>query len=159
MPTSSHIQTVLTILQDEIDGNVAAAMRKMTSSYTQTWMYQGGNDVLFPSVRKPSAEQMQEVYETEGREYHIYNITESVDTVMVECVEQYPNVQTGFLHRTPLVLIVQFDGDMIVRGRHYCDPRLSQTILTDEVLKAAYDATEPKMVLRTQDKSNTCTQR
>jgi hypothetical protein len=148
MTASPHIQTVLTILQDEIDGNVAAAISKMASSYTQTWMYEGKGGILFPSVQKPTEAQMAEVYKTEGREYHIYNITESADTVIIECVEQYPNPQTSFLHRTPLVLLVQFENDVIVRGRHYCDPRLSHIPLSDDTLLIAYGRAEPLMILR-----------
>jgi ketosteroid isomerase-like protein len=145
---SPNIKTSLQILKDEVDGNVPDAMSKMLSGYSQTWMYQTRNGELFPSDESTGEESMEEIYHIKGREYHIYNITESENTVMIECVEQYPDEKTGQLYRTPQVLIIEFTDGKISRGRHYCDPRLSYLTLTDEVLNKAYRNAEPILVIK-----------
>ncbi len=145
---SANIQTVLTILKDEVDGNIPNALSKMSADYTQTWMYQKQDGTLFPSETSITDDSMQEIYTIKGREYHIYNITESENTVMVECIEQYPDETTGQLYRTPQVLIVEFKNGKINRGRHYCDPRLSYLELTDGAIASAYKNIEPILVIK-----------
>lgn len=145
---SQNIRTVLAILQDEVDGKVSDALGKMTSDYSQTWMYQVKDGTLFPDDTSTSDESMEEIYHIKGREYYIYNITESENTVMVECVEQYPDEKTGQLYRTPEVLIIEFRDGKICRGRHYADPRLSYVTLTDEMINIAYKGQEPIVIIR-----------
>jgi hypothetical protein len=145
---SDHIKTVIEILQNEIDGKVSEALGKMTPGYSQTWMYQVKDGTFFPDDTSATEESMGEIYHIKGREYHIYNITESENTVMVECVEQYPDEQTGKLCRTPEILVIEFKDGKIFRGRHYCDPRLSYMDLTDEMLAEAYKGAKPILVLK-----------
>lgn len=145
---SQNIRTVLEILKDEVDGNVSAALEKMSSDYTQTWMNKTEDGTLFPHSTLTIGESMEAIYRIKGREYHIYNITESDNTVMVECVEQYPDEKSGKLYRTPEILVIEFKDGKIFRGRHYCDPRLSYEDLTDEALKGAYKGAEPILVIR-----------
>lgn len=147
---SQNIQTVLTILQNEVDGNVSDALGKMTTDYSQTWVYQAKDGSLFPSDTSsaPTEDSIEGIYHIKGREYHIYNITESENTVMVECVEQYPDEKTGQLYRTPEVLIIEFKEGKICRGRHYCDPRLSYLTLTDEMIHAAYKGKQPILIIK-----------
>lgn len=139
---------VLDILKDEVSGNVSGAMEKMMADYSQTWMYQTKDGALFPSDTSIADGSMEDIYHIKGREYHIYNITESENTVMVECVEQYPDETTGQLYRTPEVLIIEFKDGKICRGRHYCDPRLSHLTLTDETINAAYKGQNPILVIK-----------
>jgi hypothetical protein len=145
---SQHIQTVLSILQDEVDGNVTAAFSKMTSSYSQTWMYKDSKGILFPRSERPTEEDMQSVYDYPNRKYHIYNITESTETVMLECVEMYREKDSDKYYVTPLVLIVEFEGDKILRGRHYCDPALSYLELDVKTIVSALSHKETILVIR-----------
>lgn len=145
---SQNIKTVLAILQNEVEGNVSQALEKMTADYSQTWMYEAKENKLFPSTTLTANEPMEEIYHIKGREYHIYNITESENTVMVECVEQYPDEKTGKLYRTPEVLIIEFKDGKICRGRHYCDPRVSYLELTDETLTEAYKGAVPILIIK-----------
>ena len=120
---SRRIKTVLDILDDEIKGDINSALKKMDKEYTMTWVYSGKKE-LFPSTKIVRTE-MQEVYPIKGRQYDIKHITEGQNVVMVELVESYPDIKTKKVYRTPLVLILEFKGNKIKTGRHYCDPRLS----------------------------------
>lgn len=142
------MQAVLTILKNEVDGDVSGAKSKMSSDYTQTWMYQAKDGTLFPSYVSSTNGSMEEIYHIKGREYHIYNITESENTVMVECVEQYPDEKTGKLYRTPEVLLIEFKDGKICRGRHYCDPKISYLALTDEIIDTAYKGLKPILIIK-----------
>ena len=139
---------VLKILQDEVDGNTKSALSVMGEKYSQTWMYQVKDGTVFPSDNSTSEDSMEEIYRIKGREYHIYNLTESENTVMVECVEQYPDEKTGQLYRTPQVLIIEFKDEKIIRGRHYGDPRLSYMNLTDDMLRTAYRDEKPILIIK-----------
>jgi len=145
---SQKIKTVLEILKDEVAGNVSGALEKMSKGYSQTWMYQTKNGDTFPHDESTDDESMEDVYHIKDRQYHIYNITESENTVIVECVEQYPDEKTGKLYRTPEILVMEFEGDKIIRGRHYCDPKISYLEISDEMLKDAYKGHEPLIVIK-----------
>lgn len=145
---SPHVQTVLDILQNEVDGDVAGAFSKMSGLYSQTWMYKNKEGDIFPRIEKPTKLDLQSVYHIPGREYHIYNITESLETVMVECIEIYKGVETGKVCMTPLVLIVEFDGDKISKGRHYCDPALSYLELDKKIIVEALSNKKTIVVIR-----------
>ena len=47
---SPNVKIVLSILQDEIDGNVKSAINKMHPNYSMTWMYKTKNGTLFPPL-------------------------------------------------------------------------------------------------------------
>lgn len=138
MERSKNIETVLRILQDEINGDVAAALEKMTADYSMTWVYKNRAGELFPKTKKLNDE-MQEAYVIKDRHYDIKHITEHEDTVMVELVESYPDPKTGEVYRTPLVLVLEMEDGKIKKGRHYCDPQLSHLHLSEEEINKAFE--------------------
>lgn len=97
---NTNVSRVLEILQNEVDGDVAAALSKMTDDYTMTWMYKGKEE-LFPESAKNVKTELGEVYQIKGRQYDIRNLVEGGDVVMVELVESYPNPATGKLPKHP----------------------------------------------------------
>jgi len=62
-------------------------------------------------------------------------------------IESYPDPETGDVYRTPLVIVLEFEGDKIKTGRHYCDPRLSFMHLTKEQTDKAFKNPDPKEVI------------
>ncbi len=136
---SKNIKTVLDILQDEVKGNVAAALQKMTKDYTMTWVDTGiDGKQLFPSIGKNIKKEIEEVYPIKGRQYDIKNIAEGNKVVMVELIESFPNPKTKKVYRTPLVLVLEMKNGKIRTGRHYLDPRISQKYLTKTQIEKAY---------------------
>ena len=136
---SKNIQTVLDILRDEVTGDVATALEKLTNDYSMTWVDAGidGKD-LFPTTSTDIKKELEEVYPIKGREYDIKNIAEGDDVVMIELIESYPDLETKEVYRTPLVLVIEMENGKIKTGRHYLDPRLSQKRLTKDKIKKAY---------------------
>lgn len=139
MKKSKNIQTILDILQNEVKGDVASALKKMTKDYTMTWVDLGlrGRE-LFPTTSKNIKKEMESVYPIKGREYDIKNIAEGKDVVMVELIESYPNPKTKKVYRTPLVLVLEMKNGKIRTGRHYLDPRISGKYLTKKQVEKAY---------------------
>lgn len=136
---SKNIKIVLEILKNEVDGNVASALKKMTNDYTMTWVDLGINGKeLFSTTGKNIQKEMEEVYPIKGREYYIKNIAEGKDVVMVELIESYPNPKTGKVYRTPIVLVLEMKNGKIRTGRHYLDPRISCKYLTKKQIEKAY---------------------
>lgn len=90
---SKNIQTVLSILKDEVKGNVKSALSKLTDDYSMTWIYQG-KKILFPKTVKNTKAELEKVYHIKGRKYEIFNITENKNTVMLELIESYPDPKT-----------------------------------------------------------------
>ncbi len=145
---SKHIQTVLSILQDEVNGDVSAALKKMTDDYSMTWVYMGKNRSYFPTTSGNIKKDIEEVYPITGRTYEIMNIAESDTVVMVEMIESYPDPETKKVYRTPLVIVLEMKRGKIRTGRHYCDPRLSYEYLTKAAVKKAYKkSTGPRLVI------------
>lgn len=135
MHTQRNIKTTLAILQDEIRGDIQSALLKMHQEYSMTWMYLNKN-IKFPKVSgREIKKTMNEVYKIAGRKYNIKNIISEKNIVMVEMIESYP-AKDKKLYVTPLVLVLEFEDGKIIRGRHYCDPRVSKEFLSKEsVLK------------------------
>ena len=144
---NTNIQTILDILQDEVDGNVVSALRKMTRDYTMTWMYKSGK-MLFPSTGKNVEKEMKEVYPIKGRQYDIRNVAEGDGVVMIELVESYPDPKTRKVYRTPLVLVLEMKNGKIRRGRHYCDPKISYLHLTKSQTEKGFKGTPSKKILK-----------
>lgn len=142
---SKNIEIVLKILKDEVDGDVSSALQKMTEDYSMTWMYKGRQE-LFPQSKQVKKE-LEEMYPIQGRKYEIKNIAEGQSVVMVELIESYPDQESGFLHQTPLVLVLEMENGKIKTGRHYCDPRISYEKLNDEDLERVYRNTPTKAVI------------
>lgn len=139
MKFSKNIKTVLDILKGEVDGNVSAALKKMTKDYTMTWVYGAPDDKkLFPTTKKNIRRDMKEVYVIKGRQYDIRNIGEGDSVVFVELIESYPDPKTKKVYRTPLVLVLEMKAGKIRTGRHYLDPRLSHKHLTKTQVEKAY---------------------
>ncbi len=135
---SKNIKLVLDILEDEINGDVASALKKMAKNYRMTWVYRSKDGTLFPATSNDVEKELKEVYPIKGRKYDIKNIAEGKDVVMVEMVESYPDPKTKKVYRTPLVIVIEIKKGKIVRGRHYCDPDLSYLFLTKEQVNKAY---------------------
>lgn len=136
---SKNIQTVLNILQNEVDGDVSSALKKMAKEYSMTWIYSHPkNKKLFPSTKPDITSEMKEVYPIKGRQYDIRNIAEGKDVVMVELVESYPDPKTKKFYRTPLVIVLEMERGKIKTGRHYCDPDLPYKHLTNKQTQKAY---------------------
>lgn len=142
----TNIETVLEILKNEVDGDISAALQKMTVDYSMTWMYQGSK-ALFPTTGKNVEADMKEAYPIKGRKYEIKNIAEGQDVVMVELIESYPDPSTKEMHVTPLVLVLEMQDHKIKTGRHYCDPRLSFEKIDPSTLEQAYKDTQTKKVI------------
>lgn len=143
----NKIKIVKEILKDEIEGNVKGAIDKSHKDYSMTWVYQTRKGDIFPSETIDSGEDIEDIYKIKGRKYEIMNMTESDDVVMVEMIESYPDPETGDVYRTPLVIVLEFEGDKIKTGRHYCDPRLSFMHLTKEQTDKAFKNPDPKEVI------------
>ncbi|MEK7680582.1 MAG: hypothetical protein AAB348_00850 [Patescibacteria group bacterium] len=66
---SKNIQIVLDILKDEVDGDVASALKKMTKDYTMTWVDTGLNGKkLFPTTTPNLKAELEDVYPIKGRQ-------------------------------------------------------------------------------------------
>ncbi len=143
---SKHIDVVLEILKNEVDGDVASALQKMTADYSMTWMYKGKEE-LFPRTTNDVEGELAEAYPITGRSYEIKHMAEAEHVVMVELIERYPDPKTGFLYQTPLVLVLEMEGGKIKTGRHYCDPQISHETLTKEQLDRAYSGTPTERVI------------
>lgn len=143
---SKNIEVALAILKNEVDGDVAAALQKMSKEYSMTWMYKGRHE-LFPQSKVDVEQELGEVYPIKGRKYEIKNIAEGENVVMVELIESYPDQKDGFLHQTPLVLVLEMEEGKIKTGRHYCDPQISFEKLTQEDLDRAYKGAVTKILI------------
>lgn len=139
MPESKNIQIVREILQNEIEGDAAAALQKMTDDYSMTWVYQSKSGELFPRTGENIKEELDDVYDIKNRKYDIKNITENNNVVMVELIESYPDPESGKIYRTPLVLVLEMRDGKIKKGRHYCDPRLSYLDLPEDQINKIYE--------------------
>ena len=146
MNTSPNIQLILDILKNEADGDVKAALTKMTKDYKMTWMYQGKED-LFPTTSNDVDAELEDVYPIKGREYDIRNIAEGENVVMIEMIESYPDPDDGQMYRTPQVIVLELKDGLIHTGRHYTDPRLSFMELTKEQLDSVLRDTKTKKII------------
>jgi ketosteroid isomerase-like protein len=141
MKRSANVQTVVDILQAEVDGDVDAAMKLIQSGSNMTWVYSDKKRGLFPR-KEYTGKNLEAVYPIVGREYRIKNIAEGPSVVVLEMIESYPDPETGKLFRTPHVVVIEFKEGKIANGRHYCDPNLSYMHLEDELVKGVYEGTQ-----------------
>ena len=139
-------ELLLSILRDEIAGDIQSALGKMSKDYSMTWMYKKG-EVLFPSSSPDFSADMKDVYPIKGRKYKIKNIAEGEDVVMIEVIESYPDPKTGRVYRTPLVIVVEIRDGKIFRGRHYCDPDISWLHLEEKEIEDAYKGSKTRRVI------------
>ena len=138
--SSKNIKVVLDILQDEVNGDVTSALKKITKDYTMTWVDAGmDGKKLFSTTGQDIKKEIEEVYPIKGRQYEIRNVAEGDNLVMVELIESYPNPKTKKIYRTPLVLVLEMKNGKIRTGRHYLDPRLSQKYLSKAQIEKAYN--------------------
>ncbi len=145
---SKNIETVIDILRDEVRGDTRGVLRKMTSKYTMTWVYETPSGKLFPRAKVSGNADLDDTYVIRGRKYEIMHCAESANTVMVELIESYPDPETKKVYRTPLVLVLEMKNGRIETGRHYCDPRLSYRHLTPaQARKAFAGKTKPVLVI------------
>lgn len=135
---SQNVEIVLSILQDEANGDVKKALEKLTEDYSMTWVYKKESGELFPVTGKGVEEELEEVYPIRNRKYVIKNIAEGKNLVMLELVESYPDPKTGEVYRTPMVLVLEMKDGKIRTGRHYCDPKISFELLPEEEISKAY---------------------
>lgn len=146
MNYSQNVKTVLAILQDEANGDVHAALAKMTKDYQMTWVYKS-KDGLFLKTGDDVHSELDEVYPIKGRRYDIRNIAEGDEVVMIEMIESYPDPETGNVYRTPQVIVLEFKEGLIRTGRHYCDPSLSYMELSTEQVNSALRDTKTKITI------------
>lgn len=133
-----NIQTTLDVLKDEVNGDVEAALKKTTADYSMTWVYSTRDGKLFPRSTNKKKKTLEDIYEIKNRKYDIRNICAAGNVVMFELIESYPDPDTKKVYRTPEVIVLEFKGAKIARGRHYCDPRVSYMHLSEKKAKSAY---------------------
>jgi len=133
-----NIRTALSLLDDEINGDVKSALSKMHPEYSMTWVYKSTNGKLFPRQYASKSDDLRDVYLIKGRGYDIKHVTSREDVVMIEMIENYPDQDTKKIHRTPQVIVLEFRDGKVLRGRHYCDPQISYLDLDDNMLTDAY---------------------
>jgi ketosteroid isomerase-like protein len=139
MKKTQKTQTALDILDDEIKGDIQAALKKMHDDYSMTWVYKTHKTKeLFPTTPKNIKKMMSAVYHIKGRSYDIKNVSEGKDVVMIELVESYPDPKTRKVYRTPLVLVLEFKKGKIITGRHYCDPQIPYLHLSKKQINKIY---------------------
>lgn len=126
---------VISILKDETKGDLPLALSKLHPDYSMTWMYQG--KTLFPKKTLEDLKLIKKIYKIKGRKYDIQNVAENSNVVFIELIESYPDTKTKKIYRTPLVLVLEFEGNKIRRGRHYCDPKIPHLYLTGSQIKKA----------------------
>jgi ketosteroid isomerase-like protein len=143
---SDKIKLVLSILQDEVNGDTKSAISKVAKGYTMTWVEKRGEN-LFPRETTATEDDLEEIYKIKGRKYEIMNISESDNAVMVEMIESYPDQKTSKAYRTPLVIVLEFENGKIKTGRHYVDSDLSSLYLTKKDTDRAFIKTEPIIVI------------
>lgn len=148
MKVSQNVQLVLDLLKNEVDGDVNAALNKMSEEYSMTWMYKSEKQGLFPDTGKNVQNEMEEVYVIKGRQYDIRNIAESENLVIIEMIESYPDPETGKVYRTPQVTVLELENGMIRKGRHYTDPKLSfMDLTTEQIERDGLKGTSIKLVI------------
>lgn len=135
---SKNVKIVLSVLKDEIEGDIFSALKKLDKNYSMTWVYRKKNGTLFPKTKRDIKVEMKEVYPIKGRKYDIKNIAEGKDVVMVELVESYPDPKTKKVYRTPLVLVLEMKNGKIKKGRHYCDPAISYLYLSKKTVDKVF---------------------
>lgn len=135
---SKNVKIVLSVLKDEIKGDVFSALKKLDKNYSMTWVYRKKNGTLFPKTKRDIKVEMKEVYPIKGRKYDIKNIAEGNNVVMVELVESYPDPKTKKVYRTPLILVLEMKNGKIKKGRHYCDPAISYLYLSKKTVNKAF---------------------
>jgi hypothetical protein len=100
-------------------------------------MYKSRN-TLFPKVEGAEVKKaMEHAYTIQNRTYEIINSAQGDSVVFIEMIENYPDEASGKTFRTPITLVLEFNGEKITRGRHYTDPALSHEFLESEQIYSA----------------------
>lgn len=134
-----HTQTVIKLLQYEVNGEVEKAMTLLSDIYKMTWMYKS-KDTIFPQIKvdKNFKKEIEEIYKYRNREYKIYNILEKNNTVMAEIVESYDD--NGHTYVTPIAFVWTFDDEgKVLTGKHYCDPEISHNTISKSEMDKVFD--------------------
>lgn len=133
-------EIALDLLELERVGRLSQALNLLHPEYSMTWVYRHPkNGCLFPRHKGVNPADFEEIYQVEGREYNIKNISEHENTVFIELVESYPDTErAGFSFRTPEVIVLEFKDGLVVKGRHYCDPNISYEGLSVEQVEKAF---------------------
>jgi ketosteroid isomerase-like protein len=135
------------VLKNEVDGDIEAALKKITKDYTMTWVYKTKKE-LFPTEKVTSGKDLKDIYPIKGRQYDIKNIAEGDHVVMVEMIESYPDPKTKKVYRTPLVIVLEMKNGKIRTGRHYNDPDLSYMYLTKKQTEKAFKGEKKSNVIK-----------
>jgi len=133
-----NIKTALAILDDEIKGDTKSALLKMHPDYSMTWVNKTQKGTLFPKAFVRDVKDLTDVYVIKDRKYDIKNIVATGNTVMIEMIESYPDPKTKKVYKTPQVIVLEFKGGKILRGRHYNDPQISYLDIDDQTLEQIY---------------------
>ncbi len=138
MKDDKDIKLVLDILNDEMKGDTASAMQKLSDTYSMTWVYKNKKGILFPRSIPDFKKQMEDVYQIKDRKYNIKNIGKGDGVVFVEMIESYSDPETKQKYVTPLVLVLEVKDGKIQKGRHYCDPQISYLELSEKEIDGIY---------------------
>ncbi len=130
----NNIELIKEILEDEIRGDVESALKKMHPNYSMTWVYKKKDGTLFPRTTSENLKrELEDVYVIKDRSYKIKHILAQDNVVIAELIESYSDQRKTY--RTPMVIVWEFEGGLIKKGRHYCDPQLSYLDLSEEQIE------------------------
>lgn len=132
-------EIILKLLALEVVGDHISAFNLLSDKYVMSWAYKSKS--TFPSVKvdKNFNEKLAEAYSFPDRKYEIYSMIQEGDFVAAEVVESYLDNESGVFHRTPISFVWEFDDqNLVVSGKHYCDPNISSAGITDNDLFKLY---------------------
>lgn len=117
-----NIETIIELLQCEMEGDVFGALAKMDYDYTMTWMY---GDFRTVSIKdKKTIALMEKAYAIKGRHYEIHNMIAKDDLVFAEITESYPiKPKSKKRYSTRICFVWEFRQGKVWKGRHYCDSK------------------------------------
>ncbi len=141
MTSENLLKLVLGSFEAERQNDVTRGLELVADDFKATEMSMGNRgNVLFPYVSAGTARKsIGEVYQIKDRKYQFVNAMadESKQTVMIEFVESYPNPKTGQLYLTPQVAVCEVRDNKIYRTRHYNDPRVPFSDVTQQDVDSA----------------------
>jgi ketosteroid isomerase-like protein len=140
-------EIILKLLALEVVGDHSSAFDLLSDKYVMSWVYKSKS--IFPSVKvdKNFNNKLAEAYSFPDRKYEIYSMIQEGDFVAAEIVESYFDNQTNILYKTPISFVWEFDdNNLVLSGKHYCDPDISSEMITAEQLFGLYKK-EPIIVI------------
>ncbi|RWZ78227.1 MAG: hypothetical protein EOT05_00455 [Candidatus Microsaccharimonas sossegonensis] len=121
----------------ERTNNVSFGKTLITDDFEQRGMFIS-NGTTFPIFAGGDVPvNLEEAYEVEGREFHIWNIAadKTTQTVFVELAEIEPRGDKKVVW--PYVLVCKIENGRIKRSRHYGDPAIIKANVSLEEVRPA----------------------